>query len=122
MRAYLVKDETTFERLALEKYQEDESHSMQSSGSLRGHEKNPHRHGMYNFHISSDESALGGSTNSQRGRKKQSMASNSRETRNRSSDNHLSGSKREYVRRFKDTTLELEEEEKELSVPKKELN
>lgn len=41
MRAYLVKDETTFERLALQKYQEDENEAnltirLSSGGGPKG--------------------------------------------------------------------------------------
>ena len=64
MRAYLIKDEGTYERLALEKYQEDEKNSNRSGsrgtpyssiGSKKKKGKGKKKAGSYNN--SSDEGA-----------------------------------------------------------------
>lgn len=107
MRAYLVKEEATFERLAIEKVQEDEmlaQGSRVSSGSAQQQQLVPrlgpgagpgsgNNSGLNSYNNSSDESARGGSTNSKRGRGKSNIASRG-SVRNRSSENHLSTSAR----------------------------
>jgi hypothetical protein len=98
MRAYLVKDEATFERLALEKYQEDENEANQtirlsSGGGPKGSQINS---ALNSYNCSSDESALG-STNSYRPRGLKTLVSSAQrksEARNKSSDNrHSSATK-----------------------------
>ena len=101
MRAYLVKDEAAFERLALEKYQEDaERQSMASSLGSGANPLNKNKPnsinnsgGLISYNNSSDESAKGGSASSiyMQVLRRASGAPEVPPLRNRSSDHHKSG-------------------------------
>lgn len=86
MRAYLVKDETTFERLALELYQEELEGKNHSSAERQSSVGSLRRGGMHSYNNSSDDSGMGGSTGSKRGRRRSNKQKKSEQARTLSSD------------------------------------